>query len=33
MGIRVDRLTLMRSQRVQGRLTYGPLYRRRLGKP
>ena len=30
---RVDRLTLMRSQRVQGRLTYAPLYRRRLGKP
>lgn len=27
---RVDRLTLMRSQRLQGQLTYTPLYRRRL---
>lgn len=27
---RVDRLTLMRSQRLQGQLAYTPLYRRRL---
>lgn len=33
MEMRVDRITLMKSERVQGRLTYTPLYQRQLEEP
>ena len=33
LSCRVDRLTLMQSQYLQGQLTYTPLFRRRLVRP